>query len=112
MCNCNIFLSFSYEVEEDSLIHQLYSIGKRIAFLGDDTWLSLFPQKYFKSRFVEAHPSFNAWDLDTVDRAVNKTIREIFLNPNRNEWDILISHLLGVDHCGHRYALVLFSSVL
>lgn len=65
--------------------------------------ISLFPQKYFKSRFVEAHPSFNAWDLDTVDKAVNKTMQEIFLTPHKDDWDILISHLLGVDHCGHRY---------
>lgn len=79
-------------------------MGKRIAFLGDDTWLSLFPQTYFTSRFVEAHPSFNAWDLDTVDRAVNKTLHHPDLfRAGVSDWDVLITHLLGVDHCGHRY---------
>ncbi|XP_035703288.1 GPI ethanolamine phosphate transferase 3 isoform X2 [Folsomia candida] len=76
-------------------------LGNELPFWG--TIPGLFPQKYFKSRFVEAHPSFNAWDLDTVDKAVNKTMQEIFLTPHKDDWDILISHLLGVDHCGHRY---------
>jgi len=92
----------SYEIEEDSLVYQLYVAGKKLAFFGDDTWLSLFPETYFKSPFVEAHPSFNAWDLDTVDRAVNRSLREILLPAHENEWDVLITHLLGVDHCGHR----------
>ncbi|CAL8069469.1 unnamed protein product [Orchesella dallaii] len=94
----------SYEVEEDSLIYQLHAMGKKLAFLGDDTWLSLFPPSYFKSPIVEAHPSFNAWDLDTVDRAVNHSLRnKIFGREAEKEWDVLIAHLLGVDHCGHRY---------
>ncbi|ODM97018.1 GPI ethanolamine phosphate transferase 3 [Orchesella cincta] len=94
----------SYEVEEDSLIYQLNAMGKKLAFLGDDTWLSLFPPSYFKSPVVEAHPSFNAWDLDTVDRAVNHSLRnKVFGREAEKEWDVLIAHLLGVDHCGHRY---------
>lgn len=57
-----------------------------------------------------------------MDRAVNYTLRnKIFSNQRRqnndnesssytdhrhhhdNEWDVLIAHILGVDHCGHRY---------
>ena len=41
--------------------------GRKIAFLGDDTWLGCFP-----GAFSEAHPfpSFNVWDLDTVDDGI------------------------------------------
>ena len=43
--------------------------GKRVVFAGDDTWLSLFPDA-----FAAAHPypSFDVWDLDTVDRGVRR----------------------------------------
>ena len=85
------------------MIYQLFAAGKRLAFLGDDTWLSLFSRDLFTSPFVEAFPSFNAWDLDTVDRAVNSSIREIILPENRGKWDVLLAHILGVDHCGHRW---------
>jgi len=94
---------FSYEVEEDNLIYQLHAAGKRTAFLGDDTWLSLFPSSLFTPPYVEAHPSFDAWDLDTVDRAVNASIIRLLEPAHAKNWDILIAHLLGVDHCGHRY---------
>ena len=98
-----IFSISSYEVEEDNLIFQISGARKRIAFLGDDTWLSLFPRSLFTSPYVEAHPSFNAWDLDTVDKAVNKSIYRLLTKPEKEGWDVLIAHLLGVDHCGHRY---------
>ena len=32
---------------EDSWVKQLYLAKKRMVFLGDDTWLRLFPQHYF-----------------------------------------------------------------
>lgn len=44
-----------------------------------------------------------------MDRLVNATLRQkIFLadassSTSSAQWDVLITHLLGVDHCGHRY---------
>ena len=45
-------------------------------------------------------PSFDVWDLDTVDTGI-----KINLYPElqRTDWHLLIAHFLGVDHCGHRY---------
>jgi ethanolaminephosphotransferase len=45
----------------DSWVKQLYIAGKRMVFLGDDTWLRLFPKHYFTkidpttSFFVKVH---------------------------------------------------------
>ena len=62
-------------IDEDSWVHQMKISppGKRglmggrrslMAFVGDDTWVDLFP-----SQFDDSHPfpSFNTRDLDTVD---------------------------------------------
>lgn len=35
----------SSEIREDNIIAQLKSCGKRIVFMGDDTWMGLFPSK-------------------------------------------------------------------
>ncbi len=53
---------------EDHLIGQLGAAGRRIAFVGDDTWMQLFNA----SHFVDArpYPSFNVQDLHTVDDGV------------------------------------------
>ncbi|KAK4135394.1 hypothetical protein BT67DRAFT_461713 [Trichocladium antarcticum] len=87
-------------IEEDNLLMQLRDAGKRIVHLGDDTWDSLFPG-YFVGNLSRPYDSFNVWDLHTVDNGV---IEHIFpLMGQTNDWDLLIGHLLGVDHAGHRY---------
>jgi len=57
----------------------------------------LFPRRFTKSF---AFPSFNVKDLETVDAGVSKNlVKEMKLN----DWDVLIGHFLGVDHCGHTF---------
>lgn len=46
------------------------------------------------------YPSFNVMDLHTVDEGVLSHLDEEL---QRDDWDIMIGHFLGVDHCGHRY---------
>lgn len=48
-------------------VQQWRRATKQIVFMGDDTWMGCFP-----AAFAEAHPypSFNVWDLDTVDDGV------------------------------------------
>jgi len=56
----------------------------------------------YPNRFVReySYPSFNVWDLDTVDNGINDhLLREIV----KKDWSLLVAHFLGVDHCGHRY---------
>ena len=54
-------------VTEDNLIDQLAAAGRRLAFVGDDTWMQLFPTQFASTR---PFPSFNVQDLDTVDSGV------------------------------------------
>merc|ERR1712136_601836 len=86
-----------YEITEDSLLYQFNSSNKAMVFMGDDTWTTLFPNLFFR-KFP--FPSFNVRDLHTVDNGVKK---HIFEELSKKDWDVLIAHLLGVDHCGHRF---------
>ncbi|XP_066507650.1 GPI ethanolamine phosphate transferase 3 [Hoplias malabaricus] len=87
----------SSAVLEDNLVHQLGQAGKRVVFMGDDTWVSLFPRKFHRSL---PFPSFNVKDLHTVDNGI---LQNIFPTLDGDDWDVLIAHFLGVDHCGHRF---------
>lgn len=83
---------------EDSLVLQMQRAGLRTAFMGDDTWETVFP-----NAFNQSYPfdSFNVEDLHTVDQGV---IRHAFplLENHGKDWDVIIGHFLGVDHVGHR----------
>ncbi|KAJ2626461.1 mannose-ethanolamine phosphotransferase gpi13, partial [Coemansia sp. RSA 1287] len=139
-----------------------------LVFLGDDTWISMFPNELSDTQATETNdtlqksrtgwarvrpfPSLNVWDLDTVDDGVlsrlpmfllppvseNKSEiirkereqwRQLVKQPHmwehsdfnemtqansmvsdkvghaqlHHEWDMIIAHGLGVDHCGHRF---------
>lgn len=84
-------------VNEDNLISQLKRQGKKAVFMGDDTWLNLYP-----TQFAKAYPfdSFNVKDLHTVDEGV---IANIFPEMQKDDWTLIVGHMLGVDHVGHRY---------
>ncbi|XP_010212297.1 PREDICTED: GPI ethanolamine phosphate transferase 3 [Tinamus guttatus] len=71
--------------------------GRRVVFMGDDTWEGLFPKKFFRSYFF---PSFNVKDLHTVDDGI---LQHLYPTVDGGEWDLLIAHFLGVDHCGHKH---------
>lgn len=84
-------------INEDNLIEQNAAGG--IIFMGDDTWTSLFPGKFLR-QFPS--PSFNVWDLDSVDKNVQY---RIFFEMKKKDWSLLIAHTLGIDHCGHKHGM-------
>ncbi|KAI3385845.1 hypothetical protein SNEBB_000601 [Seison nebaliae] len=114
------------EINEDNLIYQLvkrFENDGRL-FVGDDTWmtmLSLNKTKLFTH--VHPYPSFNVRDLDTVDDGIREIICSFYCNKrsdgkcrmemcqhirniskeNRDDIKFILLHLLGIDHCGHRY---------
>lgn len=94
------------KITEDNLLHQLRVAGKRIAFAGDDTWQALFPG-CFEQGLNYPFESLNVWDLDTVDEGVHHHLFDapdsFFSRTMRGQWDVVISHALGLDHAGHRY---------
>lgn len=68
--------------------------------MGDNTWLSVFPDS-FQSNMSFPYDSFNVEDLHTVDEGVTEHLFPL-LQDSTNPWDFLIGHFLGVDHVGHR----------
>ncbi|CAL8317983.1 unnamed protein product [Lota lota] len=87
----------SSAILEDNIIHQFGQIGKRLVFMGDDTWENLFPKKFQRSL---PFPSFNVKDLHTVDNGI---LQHLYSTMVGEDWDVLVAHFLGVDHCGHRF---------
>lgn len=87
----------SDELIEDNLLSQITSSGLNVTFMGDDTWMGLFPNSFHRSY---PFPSFDVWDINTVDRGVEHHIVSEIKKP---DWSLLIAHCLGVDHTGHRY---------
>lgn len=69
--------------------------------MGDDTWMSLFPNDF---QTAYPFPSFDVWDLHTVDDGVVQHLfPKLSQSAQDRDWDILVGHFLGVDHAGHRY---------
>lgn len=98
-------------IEEDNWVAQAQRHGKRVAFMGDDTWTSLFPAGQtgmggqgtgaLAEDLTFPFDSFNVEDLETVDRGVKKHLMPLLKNSTA-DWDIAIGHMLGLDHVGHR----------
>jgi hypothetical protein len=87
----------SNSVSEDNLLLQMHRSGKKVIFMGDDTWVQLYPSNFYRTYPFD---SFNVKDLHTVDNGV---ISNMFPEMETKEWDLIIGHMLGVDHVGHRY---------
>ncbi|WAR00712.1 PIGO-like protein [Mya arenaria] len=87
----------STEISEDNVIDQLVKQGRKLVFLGDDTWQSLFPKQFTRKY---PFPSFNVKDLHTVDNGI---LEHVYTELQNKDWDVLVAHFLGVDHCGHRF---------
>ncbi|CAP37337.2 Protein CBG20246 [Caenorhabditis briggsae] len=85
-------------VNEDSFIYQAAQLGKNVTLFGDDTWLSLFPNKFSKSA---AYDSFDINDLNSVDDKIAPKLEEEVKYSESSS--IIIAHFLGVDHCGHKF---------
>ncbi|KAG4303939.1 hypothetical protein PORY_002683 [Pneumocystis oryctolagi] len=82
-------------INQDSWPAQIALKGGKIAMYGDDTWIKLFPGLFFRS---EGTSSFYVTDFTEVDANVT---RNVYPEMQRNDWDVLILHYLGLDHVGH-----------
>ena len=101
-------------IDEDSWVQQLkdtpyprrgLKFPSRLGFVGDDTWVDLFPTQFEESF---PYPSFNTRDLDTVDNGCLKELPRLLKHLRRSgekedELEVIVSHFLGVDHVGHTY---------
>lgn len=91
-------------VDEDSWVQQLANRHSKLAFVGDDTWIDLFP-----TQFEDSHPfpSFNTRDLDSVDNGCLQHLPRLMEHLRRDDrkdgFEVVVAHFLGVDHVGHTY---------
>ena len=88
------------EMDEDNMIDQLVACGKKLAFMGDATWDSLYPKQFDTSL---PFPCYNILDLHTVDDGINDHL--LPLVKNHTAWDVIVTHYLGVDHTGHAHGV-------
>ncbi|KXS96742.1 hypothetical protein AC578_9019 [Pseudocercospora eumusae] len=87
---------------QDTWLSQIKARGGKIVFLGDDTWLKLFPASSDAVPFFEradGTSSFFVSDFTEVDNNVTRHVPEELA---RSDWDALIMHYLGLDHIGHK----------
>ncbi|KZT41886.1 alkaline phosphatase-like protein [Sistotremastrum suecicum HHB10207 ss-3] len=89
------------EIDEDSIIRQLRNQDRKVAFMGDDTWMSVFPTS-FDPNMTFPYDSFNVEDLHTVDEGVIRHLFPLVTQRDAYQWDFIVGHFLGVDHVGHR----------
>eukprot|EP00731_Ephydatia_muelleri_P016382 Em0009g806a len=87
----------SHEILEDNLLHQAKASGRNVTFMGDDTWLGLYPRLLTKAF---DYPSLNVKDLHTVDNGV---VANLLPELRKYDADFVVGHFLGVDHVGHTY---------
>lgn len=85
----------SAAVADDNVVDRLRGAGKRLVFYGDDTWQKLFP-----GRFVREEGTTSFFVQDTVQVDANVT-RNVLAELQRDDWDAMILHYLGLDHIGH-----------
>ena len=89
---------FTEKIEEDNLLHHLLTSNFSLSFLGDDTWLKLFPTTFHRSVGFE---SFNVKDLHSCDAGISKFLFREIENFDNSKKNFLVAHFLGVDHIGH-----------
>ena len=88
----------SEEVIEDSIIHQSKASNRTIRMYGDDFWIGLYPKSFDE---YEVFPSLDVTDLHSNDKLVKNRLLDQLTN--HTDWDILWTHLLGIDHAGHTF---------
>ncbi|KAI3645014.1 hypothetical protein MP228_011178 [Amoeboaphelidium protococcarum] len=91
----------SDKLKEDNWVLQAAKKHK-ILFFGDDTWIQTLGYDHFVNG-SEGYESFEVWDLDTVDKSIDRRIWKYIEQENLDKWDVMVTHWLGIDHAGHIY---------
>ncbi|EGD90213.1 hypothetical protein H112_02685 [Trichophyton rubrum D6] len=99
----DVILNFAESDTTSTLAHQdtwLAQLkakpGGRLVMYGDDTWLKLFPDMFYRH---DGTTSFFVSDFTEVDNNVTRHIPEEMGNA---DWNAMIMHYLGLDHIGHK----------
>lgn len=98
------FQNFSSDTQcSDNIIFQFLAnrTNRNLHFMGDDTWIHLYPFIIEQTTGkVNGYHSFQLFDLHTVDTAIKD---QLFPTLQSQNYDLIIAHFLGLDHCGHKF---------
>ncbi|RPB25398.1 alkaline phosphatase-like protein [Terfezia boudieri ATCC MYA-4762] len=98
----DLILNFAESDTTSTLSHQdtwpaqIKARGGKVAMYGDDTWIKLLPGTFYRQ---EGTTSFFVADFIEVD---NNVTRHVAPELERDDWDALVLHYLGLDHVGHK----------
>ncbi|KAK0748811.1 alkaline-phosphatase-like protein [Apiosordaria backusii] len=82
---------------QDTWLAQMKKKGTgKVVMYGDDTWLKLFPGMFDRA---DGTTSFFVSDFTEVDNNVTRHIPEEL---QRDDWNTMVLHYLGLDHIGHK----------
>ena len=104
----DVFHNFgSSAVIDDNIIQQMklhsQHTGGRNVLYGDNTWIKLFPDGFFRS---DGTTSFFTKDFTEVDDNITRHLKEEFdptlSHPKSRDWELVVLHYLGLDHIGHQ----------
>ncbi|SJK85795.1 phosphatidylinositol glycan, class O [Babesia microti strain RI] len=85
-------------LEADNILKQLLLQDRKVVIMGDSLWDSL--QKGVATR------SYTASGLNIHDNTADvKVFTHFFDEFNKSDWDVLIGHLVGIDHFGHVHGI-------
>lgn len=93
----------SSAVGEDHLLKHIKTKFEKMYFMGDDTWVNLFPDTFDDPDRTFDSDSFKMLDLDSVDNGILSHLWPLMEEQGKEDWEVTIAHFLGVDHCGHTY---------
>ncbi|KAL8737940.1 MAG: hypothetical protein Q9181_001203 [Wetmoreana brouardii] len=88
--------SSSLEGQDTWLAQLKAKRGGRVVMYGDDTWLKLFPETF---AHADGTSSFFVSDFTEVDYNVT---RNLPAQLDRDDWNGMVLHYLGLDHIGHK----------
>ncbi|XP_065313966.1 uncharacterized protein LOC135923245 isoform X3 [Gordionus sp. m RMFG-2023] len=88
---------------EDNILKEIKDSLSIILF-GDDTWIKLYPY-IFDYNISHPLPSFDVSDYIKIDKDPEYFLFKILNQSHihKRNWDVLITHFLGLDHAGHLY---------
>ncbi|CAG2112137.1 unnamed protein product, partial [Medioppia subpectinata] len=89
----------AYRFNGENIVENAFKANKKTVFFGDDTWIQLLPKEVFAK--YNGTSSFFATDYTEVDTNVTYCVRREL--KALHEWDVMITHYLGVDHIGHSH---------
>ncbi|KAF8462061.1 alkaline-phosphatase-like protein [Kalaharituber pfeilii] len=98
----DLILNFAESDTTSTLAHQdnwpaqIKARGGKVVMYGDDTWIKLLPDTFYRA---EGTTSFFVSDFVEVD---NNVTRHVQPELEKEDWNALILHYLGLDHVGHK----------